>query len=116
MRTSQLASRCLSRLCKLIVSRDARAPSPCPSPSHVCLVCQLEFSSLPLGSTMPFTWTIGLVIDRGYPKLCFPKSLAPLDPLMRDQCRVAVPGLSATRAKQLSVSTPSSVSITVCHV
>ena len=76
-----------------------------PTPSHVCLVCQREFSSLPLGSTKPFTWTISLVIDRGYPKLCVSN--------IRDQCHVAVPALSASRAK---MSTRSGASISACCV
>ena len=38
-----------------------------------------------------FPWTIGRVIDRGHPKLCFPNAPQPLDPAMRVQCRVDVP-------------------------
>lgn len=72
-------------------------------PDHVCLVCQLEFTSRPIRPSAGFEWTIGKVIDRGYPKLCFPTSLDPLDPVMREQCRVTVPGLRQARADKLHV-------------
>ena len=82
----------------------------CPAalrPDHVCLVCQLEFSSLPIRPQRhASSWSIGRVIDRGHPKLCFPKTLQPLDPAMRVQCRVDVPGLRPPRAKKLHVRAP----------
>jgi len=72
-------------------------------PDHVYLVCQLEFTSLPIRPSARFKWTIGKVLDRGFPKLCVPTSLDALDPAMREQFRVTVAGLRQPRADKLHV-------------
>ena len=45
-------------------------------PFNACLVCQLEFRSLPLGPgiSQALRVDIGRVIDRGYPKQCLPEA------------------------------------------